>query len=140
MKTQNGFTLIELMIVVVIVSILAAVALPSYSDYVRRGKIAEATSGLATKRVQMEQFFQDNRTYVAAPACNNDAVSSTNFVFSCSVAPTVGTYTLQAVGANSMAGFTYTVDELNQRTTTITGASGWTGNANCWVTRKGGEC
>lgn len=140
MKTQNGFTLIELMIVVVIVSILAAVALPSYRDYVRRGKIAEATSGLATKRVQMEQFFQDNRTYVAAPACNNDAVTSTNFVFSCNGAATATTYALQAVGANSMTGFTYTVNELNQRTTTITGVGGWTGNANCWVTRRGGEC
>ena len=140
MKTQNGFTLIELMIVVVIVSILATIALPSYTDYVRRGKIAEATSGLAAKRVQMEQFFQDNRTYVAAPACDNDAVTSTSFVFSCNGAATATEYDLQAVGGNSMTGFTYTVNELNQRTTTITGVSGWTGNANCWVTRKGGQC
>ena len=72
MNKQSGFTLIELMIVVAIVGILATIAYPSYTDYVIRGRIPDATSGLAAKRVQMEQFFQDNRTYVGAPACAAD--------------------------------------------------------------------
>ena len=87
MNKQSGFTLIELMIVVAIVGILATIAYPSYSDYVIRGRIPEATSALAAKRVQLEQFFQDNRTYVGAPACAaDDATTSRFFNFSCNPA------------------------------------------------------
>lgn len=135
----HGFTLIELMIAIAVAGILAAVAIPSYNSYVMRGKIPEATSALATKRVQLEQYYQDNRTYVGAPACANDAVSSRNFVFSCSVAPTASTYTLQAQGVGSMGGFAFTVNQANVRATT-SAPSGWTANGNCWITNKGGAC
>lgn len=137
-----GFSLIELMVVVVIVGILSAIALPAYQNYVVRSKVPDATSNLASKRVQMEQFFQDNRTYASAPPCSADTTSSRYFDFSCSVAGTTTVFTLQAVGKASMAGFTYTVDQANNKTTTVgAGApSGWTGNASCWVTNKGGAC
>lgn len=139
----GGFSLIELMVVVAIIGILTSIAMPAYQDYVIRGKIPEATSGLATKRIHMEQFFQDNRTYagsdVAPFPCANDVASSRYFNFSCVAAPTATTYTLQAVGKDSMAGFTYTVNQNNVKTTTTT-KPGWTGNASCWVTKKGGQC
>lgn len=139
MKTQNGFTLIELMIVVAVIGILAAVALPSYQDYVTRGKIPDATSGLASKRVQIEQFFQDNRTYAAAPACDADTATSQYFNFSCPVAAGVTTYEIHAVGKASMAGFTFTINQAGARGTTAV-PTGWTTNAGCWVTKKGGVC
>jgi type IV pilus assembly protein PilE len=139
--TARGFSLIELMVVVAIVGILASIALPSYRDYVTRGKIPDATSALAAKRVQMEQFFQDNQTYAGAPACTSDTKSSKYFTFDCSAgAPTTTSYTLVATGVGSMNGFVYTVDQGNNKRTTITGVSGWTGNDNCWVTAKGGAC
>lgn len=69
MKATRGFTLIEVMITVVIVSILGAIAIPQYSDYVTRGRIPTATNALADMRIRMEQFFQDNRTYSNAGAC-----------------------------------------------------------------------
>lgn len=144
MKTQNGFTLIELLIVVAIIGILAAVALPSYNDYVTRGKIPDATSGLAAKRVKMEQYFQDNRSYAGAPDCTGtDSTTSQYFDFSCPAAATTTTYTIQAVGKATMAGFKYTIDQAGARTTTMTAPAstkGWTGNASCWVTKKGGMC
>lgn len=145
-RSARGFTLIEIMIVVALVAILAAIAVPAYNDYVTRGRIPDATSNLATKQVQLEQFFQDNRTYLGSDAnvnrpCFNDT-RNRHFDFSCTVL-TATRYTLQAQGKGPMAGFTYTVDEQNQRqTTAVPAASGWTVPAvnNCWVTRKGGLC
>ena len=143
MKTHSGFTLIELMIVLVVIAILTAIALPSYTKYVIRGKVPDATGTLATKRVQMEQWFQDNRSYTGAPACTADTTTSRNFNFSCTVL-TATTYTLQAAGKDSMAGFTYTVDQSNAKTSAFASPapSGWAAATpnNCWVTNTGGVC
>jgi type IV pilus assembly protein PilE len=138
---HSGFTLVEVMIVVAIIGILATIALPSYRDYLTRGRIPEATSRLASLQVRMEQYFQDNRTYVGAPGCTADTTTSTHFDFSCAAAATATAYTLQAVGKGTMTGFTYTVDQANGR---ATGAvpTGWAQHSpnNCWVTKKGGVC
>ncbi len=144
MKMQKGFTLVELMIVVAIIGILATVAMPAYSNYVRRGKIAEATSSLSSARVSMEQFYQDNRTYLNGAACGAAMPAAPlvqYFTFTC--AATATTYTITATGISSMAGFAYTVNNLNAKTSVITGAAaaaGWASNAACWTTKPGGAC
>ena len=66
---MRGFSLIELMITVAIVAIIAAIALPSYTDYLKRSKLTEAHNALATYRGSMEQYYQDNRSYGAGGAC-----------------------------------------------------------------------
>ena len=73
MQRYKGFTLIEVMIVVAIIAILATVALPAYTDYVRRGKIAEGTSALLAMKTKMEQYFADNRSYTTPGAPVLDA-------------------------------------------------------------------
>ncbi|MBK8385244.1 MAG: prepilin-type N-terminal cleavage/methylation domain-containing protein [Candidatus Accumulibacter sp.] len=118
MNRQTGFTLIEIMIVVVIIGILSAIAIPSYTDYLTRSRITQATSGLAERRTRMEQFFQDNHFYLrrlSAPACANDTTTSQYFNFTCPTL-TATTYTLTATGKSSMTGFTYTVDQGNNKT------------------------
>lgn len=145
---QSGFTLVEMMAVVAIVAILSSLALPSYRDNVVRGKIPEAMTGLSLKRVQMEQYFQDNRTYqdvggVVAAGCAADTTSSQYFNFSCST-QTATAFTIQAVGKNDMAGFTYTINQSGAKTTDEVPAvpAGWAkpNPNNCWVTKKGGIC
>jgi len=144
---MRGFTLVEVMIVVVIVAILAAIALPSYTDYVRRGKLQEATSALASMRVKMEQFYQDNRSYnkgVTAPSCPVAAPSLKYFAVTC---PTLSAnaYTVQAAGTADLTGLKFTVNEGNTRSSVVDAGSpmeiaGYTGNGACWVARKGGTC
>ena len=139
-KHNSGFTLIELMIVVAIVAILAAVALPAYNDHVKRGKIAEATSNLSSLRVRMEQFYQDNRTYVGGPGVPCTPADARHFTYTCAPAATTFVITATGVAAQGMGGFAYTVNEANVKTTVMSAPSTWTSNATCWVTKKDGSC
>lgn len=137
LRANRGFTLIELMVTVVIISILASFAIPSYRDYMTRGRIPDATSNLATKRVQMEQWYQDNQTYVGAGPCTADAATSQYFTFTGACA--ANTFTLTATGKAGMANFIFTINQSNAKATTGV-PTGWTANASCWVTSKGGAC
>lgn len=136
---QRAFTLMELLVTVAIIGILSAVAIPAYSEYVTRGRIPDATARLATLQVQMEQYFQDNRTYVGAPACSADSSSSKNFDFQCSDGTSVSAYVLTATGKDAMSGFTYSVNQANVKATSSV-PSGWTSSSSCWVTKKDGTC
>jgi type IV pilus assembly protein PilE len=60
---QSGFTLIELMIVVAILGILAAIAYPQYVEYVAKGRRAECRSALLVAAQKMEKFYSNNNTY-----------------------------------------------------------------------------
>ncbi|MFT3847784.1 MAG: type IV pilin protein [Propionivibrio sp.] len=136
-----GFTLIELMVVVAIIAILASVGYPSYTEYVQRSRIAEATSGLSDWRIRMERYYQDNRTYVKDDSCGAGVPpgeSSSSFQFDCAAAA-ADTYTLRATGvaAGGMNGFVFTVNQSNQRTTVFPGVSG---TQNCWMTRRSDAC
>ena len=137
MQRAGGFTLIEVMIVVAIVAILASIAMPAYTEYVTRGRLSEAHSELMTKRVELEQFFQDNRTY-AGYDCTANATA--NFTFSCTT-QTATAYTLQADGVAGTAtdDFVFTLTDANARATTAV-PTGWQTAANCWVTKKTGAC
>ncbi len=139
MKKQNGFTLVELMIVLGIVGVLAAVAYPSYTDYVMRGYVTQATAGLNDGRIKMTQFFSDNKTFDNSTGVVPPLPPATEyFVFDAPVQMQL-TYTLRATGLGMMAGFVYTIDQSNNR---VTVSSPWnaTSNLPCWIAKKGMSC
>ena len=139
---QAGFTLIELMIAVAIVGILAAIAVPSYNDYVIRGSLPDATNTLMATRAKMEQHYQDNRDYQNVGAFTTPCASipsSSKFSFTCSNL-TASTYKITATGTGIVAGFSYSIDQANNQVTESI-KSGWgTAPANCWLMRKGATC
>jgi type IV pilus assembly protein PilE len=141
-----GFTLIELMIVVVVIGILAAIAVPLYADSVTRGKIIEATTKLGNFRTDMEKWFMDNRTYFGPLGANGCGIpdipagASENFDIRCiRGAGPPETYVVTATGANSMSPlFVYTVNQANAKTSA--GPAGKYTNGACWAVRKDGSC
>jgi type IV pilus assembly protein PilE len=133
---QKGFTLVELMIVIAIIGILAAIAIPNYTDYVNRARATAATSALADMRIRLEQFFQDNRDYTGASCAAPAGADTEFFAFSCSSVPDATTYTIQALGAGPMAGYQYTIDQNNLKTSVTPDSGG----GNCWEVDRGVAC
>lgn len=129
-KKQKGFTLIEMMIVVTVLAIISAIAYPSYTKYVLRGKRAEGRAALLDAAAREERYYSDTNQYAALATALIDNNSEN------------GHYNLSiALGANNQS-YTLTATpnfddpDCGQLTYTNAGAKGKSGTssvADCWA-------
>ena len=151
---QKGFTLIELMIVVAIIGILAAVALPAYQDYTRRARVSEAILAASSCRTTITEVIQSNTNANAVAAgawgCEVSTASATKYVQS--ITTTLGTATtmtatdgrvtvaIRNIGGDAADGQTLRMAPCSAATQVTFGACitpQWGNTVNSWICGPG---
>ena len=129
LRRQKGFTLIELMIVVAILGILAAIVYPSYQRYVKRANRVDAQAVMLENVLFMERYFTSNTSYEDAALPKTESGSG-KYTISFLADPTETAFTIRAVPVDG-----YTDPECGTMTISHTGVkteSGTGSLSDCW--------
>jgi len=118
MKGEGGFNMIELMVVVVIVGILAAIAVPIYGKYAKNARVTEATGKMGDILTACKAYATENDDGVASTIEWPASCAAPNFIGDCTATSNVSLYkveaagnllTITATGANKLSGVTVTI-------------------------------
>lgn len=105
MRVQRGFTLIELMIVVAVLGIIAAIALPSYNEHVRAGRRGEATGNVGAVQMALERWRAENPSYSGCGTCASAGGIADYYTITVAAdAGTPNAYTVTAAPKGKQAG------------------------------------
>ena len=135
-RRVRGFTLIELMITVAILGIILAIALPSYSAYIRKSRRADAMASLSQAQTNLERCYAANFTYAEPPCAAPPAASSKGYYAIARVSPasSATTYTLTATATGAQAADTtcasMSIDQANQMSALDAAA---VAQPSCWT-------
>jgi len=116
MKKQQGFTLIELMIVVAIIAILAAIALPAYSDYTKKAKVSEVVLAASSLRTGVSEYVASNNNLPGDDWNDGSDFTPTKYVSALEWADGKVTATAQAIDSATIDGQTITLQPVTDAT------------------------
>jgi type IV pilus assembly protein PilE len=138
---NTGFTLIEIMIVMAVIGILSAIALPSYSAYVARAKRAEVRSEVLKAEGWLERYYTENNRYTGAAAASDTSVPS-GFSAKFGSVPASGgaNYTISLVVSNNPASYTITATRTGSMATDSCGNYTKTNIGSLAISGTGTNC
>lgn len=129
-RSNRGFTLIEIMIVIAIIGIVLTISIPSYNEYVKKGRRAEVVSLLSEQAQSLERFYTKNNVYtgITGLSAGNDFYTLTPTITDQTFLLTVARKTGTAMATDKCGDFTLTntgVRSMNNATTGLTTKDCW---------------
>ena len=129
-RSNRGFTLIEIMIVIAIIGIVLTISIPNYNEYVKKGRRAEVVSLLSEQAQSLERFYTKNNVYtgITGLSAGNDFYTLTPTITDQTFLLTAARKTGTAMATDKCGDFTLTntgVRSMNNATTGLTTKDCW---------------